>query len=109
MYSILEKVPPGKVYIKVLQSETSDKLPLELNDALTKLQNERQILDKKMPVKLKSTGTASTLSAASESSESCGKRFSFDVQVSKDFKMNLVISRYLNLVLQHQVDKIYNL
>ena len=72
MYSILDKVPPGKVYIKVLQSETSEKLPLQLNDALTKLQNERQILDKKMPVKQKSTGTASTLSAASESSESCG-------------------------------------
>jgi len=73
VYAILDKVPPGKVYIKVAQSESSEKLPLQLNDALTKLHSERQVLDKKMSVKSKSAGTASSLSGASESSESCGE------------------------------------
>ena len=77
VYGILDKVPPGKVYIKVVQSETSEKLPLRLDDALTKLQSERQILDKKMSVKSKSVGTASTLSGGSGSSESCGKLRAF--------------------------------
>ena len=39
VYSILDKVPPGKVYIKVVQGETSEKVPMQLNDALTKLQS----------------------------------------------------------------------
>lgn len=73
IYSILDKVPPGKVYIKVVQSNASDKLPLRLNDELTKLQSERQVLDKKVSGKSKSVGTASTLSGASGSSESCGE------------------------------------
>lgn len=73
VYSILDKVPPGKVYVKVVQSETTEKVPMQLNDALTKLQSEQQLLDKKMPVKSKSVGTASTLSGASESSESFGE------------------------------------
>lgn len=73
VYSILDKIPPGKVYIKVIQNNTSEKLPLQLNDALTKLQGERQFLDKKMSGKSKSVGTASTLSGASVSSDSNGK------------------------------------
>lgn len=83
VYSILDKVPPGKVYVKVVQSETTEKVPMQLNDALTKLQSEQQLLDKKMPVKSKSVGTASTLSGASESSESFGELgFSFDIQAA---------------------------
>lgn len=58
-----------------MQNNASDKLPLQLNDELTKLQSERQFLDKKMSGKSKSLGTASTLSGASESSESCGEWF----------------------------------
>ena len=76
VYGILDKVPPGKVYMKVVQSNLSEKIPLQLNDALSKLQSERQLLDKKMSGKSKSVGTASTLSGASGSSDSCG-RFSF--------------------------------
>ena len=75
IYNILDKTPPGKVYFKVVQNNASDKLPLQLNDELTKLQSERQFLDKKMSGKSKSSGTASTLSGASESSESCGEWF----------------------------------
>ena len=73
VYSVLDKIPPGKVYIKVIQSNASEKLPLQLNDALTKLQGERQLLDKKISGKSKSVGTASTLSGASASSDSYGK------------------------------------
>lgn len=58
-----------------MQNNASDKLPLQLNDELTKLQSERQFLDKKMSGKSKSSGTASTLSGAFESSESCGEWF----------------------------------
>ena len=76
VYSILDKVPPGKVYMKVIQSNSSEKIPLQLNDALSKLQSERQLLDEKMSGKSKSVGTASTLSGASGSSDFCG-RFSF--------------------------------
>lgn len=65
VYEILDKTPPGKVYIKVLQGDTSEKLPLQLNDALSKLQSERQILDKKMANKPKGTGMASRLSVSS--------------------------------------------
>lgn len=65
VYEILDKTPPGKVYIKVLQGDTSEKLPLQLNDALSKLQSERQILDKKMANKPKATGMASRLSVSS--------------------------------------------
>ena len=65
VYEILDKTPPGKVYIKVLQGYTSEKLPLQLNDALSKLQSERQILDKKMANKPKGTGMASRLSVSS--------------------------------------------
>ena len=65
VYEILDKTPPGKVYIKVLQGDTSEKLPLQLNDALSKLQSERQILDKKMANKPKGTGMASRLSFSS--------------------------------------------
>ena len=75
IYNILDKTPPGKVYFKVVQNNASEKLPLQLNDELTKLQSERQFLDKKMSGKSKSSGTASTLSGASESSESCGEWF----------------------------------
>ena len=83
VYSILDKVAPGKVYVKVVQSETTEKVPMQLNDALTKLQSEQRLLDKKMPVKSKSVGTASTLSGTSGSSESFGELgFSFDIQVA---------------------------
>jgi len=74
VYGILDKVPPGKVYIKVKQSNTSEKIPLQLNDALSNLQSECQVLDKKMSGKQKSVGTASTLSGASSGSfDSCGR------------------------------------
>jgi len=74
VYGILDKVPPGKVYIKVKQSNASEKIPLQLNDALSNLQSERQVLDKKMSGKQKSVGTASTLSGASSGSfDSCGR------------------------------------
>ena len=76
VYGILDKVPPGKVYIKVIQNNSSEKIPRQLNDALSKLQSERQLLDEKMSGKSKSVETASTLSGASGSSDSCG-RFSF--------------------------------
>ena len=65
VYEILDKTPPGKVYIKVLHGDTSEKLPLQLNDALSKLQSERQILDKKMANKPKGTGMTSRLSVSS--------------------------------------------
>lgn len=77
VYSILDKVPPGKVYIKVLQSNVSEKIPVELNDALSKLQIEHHLLDKKMSGKSRSVGTASTLSGASGSSDSSGRCFQF--------------------------------
>ena len=76
VYGILDKVPPGKVYVKVIQSNLSEKIPVQLNDALCKLQSERQLLDEKMSGKSKSVGRASTLSGASGNSDSCG-RFSF--------------------------------
>ena len=76
VYGILDKVPPGKVYIKVIQNNSSEKIPRQLNDALSKLQSERQLLDEKMSGKSKSVETASTLSGASGSSDSCGT-FSF--------------------------------
>lgn len=80
VYSILDKVPPGKVYIKVLQSNVSEKIPVELNDALSKLQIEHHLLDKKMSGKSRSVGTASTLSGASGSSDSSGRCFQFSGQ-----------------------------
>lgn len=78
VYGILDKVPPGKVYIKVIQNNSSEKIPRQLNDALSKLQSERQLLDEKMSGKSKSVETASTLSGASGSSDSFG-RFSFQL------------------------------
>ena len=73
MYGILDKAPPGKVYIKVVQSEMPEKLPMQLNDALTKLQSEREILDKKMANKSKSAATVSTHSDPFGSSDSCSE------------------------------------
>lgn len=77
VYGILDKVPPGKVYIKVIQSNVPEKVPLQLNDALSKLQSEHHLLDKKVSGKPKSVGTASTLSGASGSSDSSGRCFQF--------------------------------
>ncbi|XP_068740445.1 uncharacterized protein [Montipora capricornis] len=71
VYRFLDKVPPGKVYLKVAQNDIPEKLPLQLNDALTKLESNHGILDKKVPDKSKSVRTGSSLSAASESSDSC--------------------------------------
>ena len=73
VYRFLDKVPPGKVYLKVAQNDIPEKLPLQLNDALTKLESNHGVLDKKVPDKSKSVQTGSSLSAASESSDSCGE------------------------------------
>ena len=75
VYGILDKIPPGKVYVKVLQSNVSEKLPLQLNDALSKLYSERRILDKKLTNKSNHTERVSRLSGSS--GDSCGEqRFS---------------------------------
>ena len=63
VYDALDKVPPGKVYLKVTQ-----KPPVQQNDALTKLQSDRHIHHKKA----QGVQSASSVSGASESSDSGG-------------------------------------
>lgn len=63
VYDALDRVPPGKVYLKVTQ-----KPPVQQNDALTKLQSDRHIHNKKA----QGVHSASSVSGASESSDSGG-------------------------------------
>ena len=70
VYDILDKTPPGRVYIRVVPVEQGEKLPSHLNDALEKLQSERELLDKRMTYKTRYSAAASTMSG---SSDSCGK------------------------------------
>ena len=63
VYDALDRVPPGKVYLKVTQ-----KPPVQQSDVLTKLQSDRHIHNKKA----QGVHSASSLSGASENSDSGG-------------------------------------
>ena len=73
VYEVLDRVAPGKTYIKVFQREMSERIPSGVSDALLKLRSERQLLDKKLVNKGIKSGPASTLPGASGSSDSCGE------------------------------------